>query len=118
MVASILAIPTGPGRRRARQNASTRADDRANAGLRTREDKAAHVRGFRRDSDDEPRRRQASHCRARAAIGTVSCVRTDITVADLKDFLDEPLVAVLATLRPDGTVLLSPVWHEWHERRV
>ena len=49
------------------------------------------------------------------AIGTVCCVRTDITVADLKDFLDEPLVAVLATLRPDGTVLLSPVWHEWHE---
>ena len=42
-------------------------------------------------------------------------VRTDITVADLKDFLDEPLVAVLATLRPDGTVLLSPAWHEWHE---
>jgi PPOX class probable F420-dependent enzyme len=41
-------------------------------------------------------------------------VRTDITVEDLQSFLDEPLVAVLATLRTDGTVLLSPVWHEWH----
>jgi PPOX class probable F420-dependent enzyme len=28
-------------------------------------------------------------------------------------FLEEPLVAVLATLRKDGSVLLSPVWHEW-----
>ena len=30
-------------------------------------------------------------------------------------FLDEPRVAVLATLRVDGTVLLSPVYHEWRE---
>ena len=35
VVASVLNIPTGPGRRRARQNASTRADDPTNAGLRT-----------------------------------------------------------------------------------
>jgi PPOX class probable F420-dependent enzyme len=42
-------------------------------------------------------------------------VRTDITVEDVQSFLDEPLVAVLATLRADGTVLLSPVWHEWHD---
>jgi PPOX class probable F420-dependent enzyme len=42
-------------------------------------------------------------------------VRNDITVEDLQGFLDEPLIAVLATLRADGTVLLSPVWHEWHE---
>jgi PPOX class probable F420-dependent enzyme len=40
-------------------------------------------------------------------------VRTNLAVEDLGDFLDEPLVAVLATLRPDGSVLLSPVWHEW-----
>ena len=31
------------------------------------------------------------------------------------DLLEEPLVAVLATLRGDGTVLLSPVWHEWRD---
>jgi PPOX class probable F420-dependent enzyme len=42
-------------------------------------------------------------------------VRTDITVEDLQSFLEEPLVAVLATLRVDGSVLLSPVWHEWHD---
>jgi PPOX class probable F420-dependent enzyme len=42
-------------------------------------------------------------------------MRTDITVEALHGFLDEPLVAVLATLRADGTVLLSPVWHEWRE---
>jgi len=40
-------------------------------------------------------------------------VRTDLSVEDLGSFLDEPLIAVLATLRTDGSVLLSPVWHEW-----
>ena len=44
-----------------------------------------------------------------------SPMRTDLTVEDLGTFLDEPLVAVLATLRADGTVLLSPVYHEWRE---
>ena len=29
--------------------------------------------------------------------------------------LEEPLLAVLATLRGDGSVLLSPVWHEWRD---
>ena len=28
---------------------------------------------------------------------------------------DAGLLAVLATYRREGTVLLSPVWHEWHE---
>jgi PPOX class probable F420-dependent enzyme len=42
-------------------------------------------------------------------------VRTNLTVDDLGDLLDEPLVAVLATLRSDGSVLLSPVWHEWRD---
>jgi hypothetical protein len=42
-------------------------------------------------------------------------VRTDLTVADLGDLLDKPLVAVLATLRMDGSVLLSPVYHEWRD---
>ena len=39
-------------------------------------------------------------------------MRTDLTVEDLGDLLDKPLVAVLATLRVDGSVLLSPVYHE------
>jgi PPOX class probable F420-dependent enzyme len=38
---------------------------------------------------------------------------TDLTPEDLGGFLDEPRVAILATLRRDGPVLLSPVWHEW-----
>jgi PPOX class probable F420-dependent enzyme len=42
-------------------------------------------------------------------------MRTNLSVEDLGGFLDEPRVAVLATLRRDGTVLLSPVWHEWRD---
>jgi PPOX class probable F420-dependent enzyme len=42
-------------------------------------------------------------------------MRKNLTVEDLGTFLDEPLVAVLATLRTDGSVLLSPVWYEWRE---
>ena len=42
-------------------------------------------------------------------------MRTNLTLEDLGGFLDEPRVAVLATLRRDGTVLLSPVWHEWRD---
>jgi len=38
-----------------------------------------------------------------------------LTPAELGDLLELPLVAVLATYRRDGTVLLSPVWHEWHD---
>jgi PPOX class probable F420-dependent enzyme len=35
--------------------------------------------------------------------------------ADLADLLEQPLVAVLATYRRGGGVLLSPVWHRWHD---
>jgi PPOX class probable F420-dependent enzyme len=42
-------------------------------------------------------------------------MRTNLTVGELGDLLDKPLVAVLATLRRDGSVLLSPVWHEWRD---
>jgi PPOX class probable F420-dependent enzyme len=42
-------------------------------------------------------------------------VRTDLSVEELGDFLDQPLIAVLATMRKDGSVLLSPVWHEWRD---
>jgi len=34
---------------------------------------------------------------------------------DLGDLLEHPLVAVLATYRKDGGVLLSPVWHRWRD---
>jgi hypothetical protein len=42
-------------------------------------------------------------------------VRTKLRPADLGTLLDEPLLAVLATLRRDASVLLSPVWHEWRD---
>ena len=34
---------------------------------------------------------------------------------DLGDLAGLRLLAVLATYRRDGTVLLSPVWYEWRE---
>jgi PPOX class probable F420-dependent enzyme len=40
-------------------------------------------------------------------------MRTGLRVEDLDGFLDQPHVAVLATLRADGSVLLSPIWYEW-----
>jgi len=42
-------------------------------------------------------------------------VRTNLTVEDLGNLLDQPVVAVLATLRMDGSVLLSPVYFEWRD---
>src|SRR3954449_13037700 len=42
-------------------------------------------------------------------------MRRGLAVGDLGDLVELPLVAVLATYRRDGAVLLSPVWHEWRE---
>jgi PPOX class probable F420-dependent enzyme len=42
-------------------------------------------------------------------------VRKGLKPVNLGDLLELPLVAVLATYRRDGTVLLSPVWHEWRD---
>ena len=42
-------------------------------------------------------------------------MRKGLTPKDLGDLLEMPLLAVLATYRRDGTVLLSPVWHEWRD---
>lgn len=42
-------------------------------------------------------------------------MRTGLTIEDLDGLLDDPRIAVLATHRPDGEVLLSPVWHEWRD---
>ncbi|TAM89061.1 MAG: TIGR03618 family F420-dependent PPOX class oxidoreductase [Jatrophihabitans sp.] len=42
-------------------------------------------------------------------------MRKNLEVADLGDLVELPLAAVLATYRSDGTVLLSPVWHEYRD---
>ncbi|HTG48090.1 MAG TPA: TIGR03618 family F420-dependent PPOX class oxidoreductase [Actinomycetota bacterium] len=42
-------------------------------------------------------------------------MRTGLRIEDLGGFLEEPRVAVMATLRADGSVRLSPVWHEWRD---
>lgn len=42
-------------------------------------------------------------------------VRTGLRPEELGDLLELPLLAVLATYRRDGGVLLSPVWHEWRD---
>jgi len=42
-------------------------------------------------------------------------MRRDLIMDDLGDLAQLRLLAVLATYRRDGTVLLSPVWHEWHD---
>ncbi|MFL5926348.1 MAG: TIGR03618 family F420-dependent PPOX class oxidoreductase [Gaiellaceae bacterium] len=41
-------------------------------------------------------------------------MRKRLRVDELGDLLELPLLAVLASYRRDGRVLLSPVWHEWH----
>jgi PPOX class probable F420-dependent enzyme len=42
-------------------------------------------------------------------------MRRNLTVDDLGDLVGLRLLAVLATYRQNGTVLLSPVWHEWRD---
>jgi hypothetical protein len=42
-------------------------------------------------------------------------VRKQLTVEELGDLVELPLLAVLATHRRDGSVMLSPVWHEWRD---
>ncbi len=42
-------------------------------------------------------------------------MRTGLRPEDLGAFLDEPLVAILATRRRDDTTMLSPVWYEWRD---
>jgi PPOX class probable F420-dependent enzyme len=42
-------------------------------------------------------------------------VHKDLDISDLGDLVEQPLVAVLATYRLDGSVLLSPVWHEYRD---
>ena len=42
-------------------------------------------------------------------------MRRGLELADLGDLLELQLVAVLATYRSDGQMLLSPVWHRWRD---
>jgi len=42
-------------------------------------------------------------------------MRRGLIMDDLGDLVQLRLLAVLATYRHDGTVLLSPVWHEWRD---
>lgn len=42
-------------------------------------------------------------------------MRRDLPLDELAEFLALPLLAVLATYRRDGGVLLSPVWHQWRD---
>lgn len=42
-------------------------------------------------------------------------MRRNLTVDDLGDLAELGVLAVLATYRRDGTVLLSPVWHQWRD---
>jgi PPOX class probable F420-dependent enzyme len=42
-------------------------------------------------------------------------MRRNLAMDDLGDLTELRLLAVLATYRRDGTVLLSPVWHEWRD---
>ena len=40
-------------------------------------------------------------------------MRRNLQVEDLGDLLELPILAILATHRKDGRILMSPVWHEW-----
>jgi PPOX class probable F420-dependent enzyme len=42
-------------------------------------------------------------------------VRRNLPIDELRELVERPLVATLATYRADHAVLLSPVWHEWYE---
>ena len=42
-------------------------------------------------------------------------MRKNLCPKDLGDFLDQPKCATLATHFKDGTILMSPVWHEWQD---
>jgi pyridoxamine 5'-phosphate oxidase-like protein len=42
-------------------------------------------------------------------------VRKGLSIEELGPLLEQPFNATLATYRRDGSVLLSPVWHEWRD---
>ena len=42
-------------------------------------------------------------------------MRKRLTADDLAGLLEQPLLAVLGTIRRTGSVMLSPVWYEWRD---
>ena len=42
-------------------------------------------------------------------------MRKNLRPEDLGDFLEQPKCTTLATHFKDGTILMSPVWHEWQD---
>ena len=46
---------------------------------------------------------------------TMRPMHRDLPIDELAGFLERPITSVLATRRPDGSVLLSPVWHGWRD---
>lgn len=42
-------------------------------------------------------------------------MRRNLRAEDVAELLAAPKCSTLATYRRDGTVLLSPVWHEWRD---
>lgn len=74
----------------------------------------AHAAGNAALAVRATRRAFGQACRCRCPLeGSVPLMRKDLSIDDLGDLVNRPLLAVLATYRRDGTVLLSPVWHEW-----
>ncbi len=47
--------------------------------------------------------------------GSLARVHKYDAIEPLGDLVELPLLAVLATHRRNGSVLLSPVWHEWRD---
>ncbi len=45
----------------------------------------------------------------------LAAMRKGLSPDDLGGLLERPFVAVLATYRANGNVLLSPVWHRWRD---
>ena len=42
-------------------------------------------------------------------------MRRNLTLEDIGDLLELPLVAVMGLHRSDGSILLTPVWHEFRD---
>jgi PPOX class probable F420-dependent enzyme len=42
-------------------------------------------------------------------------MRRNLSIDELDGLLEEPIIAVIGTYRRDGSVLLSPLWHEWQD---
>ena len=41
-----------------------------------------------------------------------------MTKKEINSFLKKPLIAIITTLRPDGTPHMTPVWHLYHSNKI